>query len=59
MLKKAASGVLALLPCSRTAVYAPRVNGPAALPAERPVLAGQGWEGRKVAFLNILTSYWC
>jgi len=31
MLKKAASGVLALLPCSRTTLYAPRVKMAAAL----------------------------
>ncbi len=31
MLKKATSGVLALLPCSRTGEYAPRVKRAAAL----------------------------
>jgi hypothetical protein len=31
MLKKAASGVLAILPCSRTPQYAPRVKMPVAL----------------------------
>jgi len=31
MLKKAASGVLAILPCSRTYEYAPRVKMAAAL----------------------------
>jgi hypothetical protein len=31
LLKKAASGVLAIFPCSRTKVYAPRVKTAAAL----------------------------
>jgi hypothetical protein len=48
-----------LLSCSRTAVYAPGANDPEALAVERPVSAGQDWEGKKVAFLNILRGCWC
>jgi len=40
-----ASGVLGLLSCSRTPLYAPRAKSPAALPEERHVLACTGWAG--------------
>jgi hypothetical protein len=57
------------LSCSRTPVYAPRAKCPhspfgkwgekdlKALLVERPVPAGQDWEGKKVGFLNILSAY--
>ena len=53
MLNKAASFVLASLP--GTVKRETRVSGGAvALPGMRRVLARQGWEGKKVAFLSIL-----
>ncbi len=45
MLKKAASGVIAAWPCSRTPPDAPLVQEAAALPEERHVLACTGWAG--------------
>ncbi len=52
MLKKAASGVLAILPCSRTGEYAPRVKTAAALPVEGRVLARLGWAGQTTDFFE-------
>ncbi len=46
MLKKAASGVLALLPCFTYYEYAPRVKMAAALPVEGRVLARLGRAGQ-------------
>ena len=59
MLKKAASGVLGPLSCSRTPLYAPHTKEPAALAVERRVLARRGWEGKEGGFLNILPWSWC
>ena len=57
MLKKAASGVLGPLSCSRTPLDALRTKGPAALAVERRVLERRGWEGKKGGFLNILPCF--
>jgi hypothetical protein len=59
MLKKAASGVLALLPNLRAhrlaalcGVCAPRVKMAAALPVEGRVLARLGWAGQTADFFE-------
>jgi len=56
MLKKAASGVLTILPCSRTHLYAPRAKTPAPLPEERHVLACTGWAGEEADLLLVFFS---
>ena len=58
MLKKSASGVLGLLSCSRTHLYASRAKSPAALPEKRRVLARPGWAGETAALLNIPCCFW-
>ncbi|MEE9233712.1 MAG: hypothetical protein V3U07_09650 [Nitrospirales bacterium] len=52
MLKKSASGVLELLSCSCTPLYAPRAKSPAALPKERHVLACTGRAGETAGFFE-------
>ncbi|MEE9232094.1 MAG: hypothetical protein V3U07_01425, partial [Nitrospirales bacterium] len=58
MLETSASGVLGLLSCSRTHLYAPRAKIRVALPEERHVLACTAWAGETAAILNILFCYW-
>ena len=55
LLKKSASGVLGPLSCSRTVVYAPRANGPAALLDLAPPKQLRASER---AFLNSLLSFY-
>ena len=58
MLKMAASFVLGLLSCSRSPLYAPRAQSPAAFSVERRVSARLGREGENSAhFEHSLLSF--